>query len=63
MLPGRLISGHVSASVKDKGDTIMSDTPRPIRRVVTGNDAQGRSRVLFDSAAPNVNPGAVVRGT
>src|SRR3954447_9088440 len=42
---------------------MMSDTPRPIRRVVTGNDAQGRSRVLFDSAAPNVNPGAVVRGT
>src|SRR5437660_12216473 len=36
---------------------------QPIRRVVTGNDAQGRSRVLFDSAAPNVNPGAVVRGT
>ncbi len=32
---------------------------KPIRRVVTGNDAQGRSRVLFDSAAPNVNPGAV----
>jgi hypothetical protein len=27
---------------------------QPIRRVVTGNDAQGRSRVLFDSAAPNV---------
>jgi hypothetical protein len=24
--------------------------------VVTGNDAQGRSRVLYDSAAPNVNP-------
>ena len=23
---------------------------RPIRRVVTGNDAQGRSCVLFDSA-------------
>ena len=41
----------------------MSDTPKPIRRVVTGNDAQGRSRVLFDSAAPNVNPGAIVRGT
>jgi len=32
---------------------------KPIRRVVTGNDAHGRSRVLFDSAAPNVNPGAV----
>jgi naringenin degradation protein FdeH len=29
---------------------------RPIRRVVTGNDAQGRSRVLYDSAAPNVVP-------
>ena len=41
----------------------MTDAIRPIRRVVTGNDAQGRSRELFDSAAPNVNPGAVVRGT
>ncbi|MFM9968146.1 MAG: cupin domain-containing protein [Burkholderiales bacterium] len=29
---------------------------KPIRRVVTGNDAQGRSRVLWDSAAPNANP-------
>src|SRR5881392_4125011 len=37
----------------------MTEKPRPIRRVVTGNDEQGRSRVLFDSAAPNVNPGAV----
>ena len=37
----------------------MTEKPRPIRRVVTGNDAQGRSHVLFDSAAPNVNPGAV----
>jgi mannose-6-phosphate isomerase-like protein (cupin superfamily) len=41
----------------------MTDAIRPIRRVVTGNDAAGRSRVLFDSAAPNVNPGAIVRGT
>jgi len=32
---------------------------KSIRRVVTGNDARGRSRVLFDSAAPNVNPGVV----
>jgi len=32
---------------------------KPIRRVVTGNDAQGRSRVLFDGPAPNVNPGVV----
>jgi hypothetical protein len=41
----------------------MSEEPKPIRRVVTGNDAQGRSCVLFDSAAPNVNPGAISRGT
>ena len=41
----------------------MADEPRPIRRVVTGNDAHGRSGVLFDSAAPNVNPGAISRGT
>jgi mannose-6-phosphate isomerase-like protein (cupin superfamily) len=44
----------------------MSQDPkpniRPIRRVVTGNDADGRSRVLFDSAAPNVNLGAISRG-
>lgn len=26
----------------------------PVRRVVTGNDERGRSRVLYDSAAPNV---------
>jgi hypothetical protein len=37
----------------------MSPPLKPIRRVVTGSDAQGRSRVLFDGPAPNVNPGAV----
>jgi mannose-6-phosphate isomerase-like protein (cupin superfamily) len=37
----------------------MAMTLKPIRRVVTGTDAQGRSRVLFDGPAPNVNPGAV----
>jgi hypothetical protein len=41
----------------------MDYESKPIRRVVTGNDAQGRSCVLFDSAAPNVNPGAISRGT
>lgn len=41
----------------------MADKPKPIRRVVTGNDANGRSCVLFDSAAPNVNPGAIRPGT
>ena len=40
----------------------MSDI-RPIRRVVTGNDAQGRSRVLFDSAAPNVKASPFQKGT
>lgn len=35
---------------------------KPIRRVVTGNDAQGRSRVLFDSAAPNANPAPIRPG-
>jgi hypothetical protein len=34
----------------------MASGLKPIRRVVTGNDAQGRSRVLWDSAAPNTNP-------
>ena len=32
----------------------MSHGIKPIRRVVTGNDAQGRSRVLIDSASPGV---------
>lgn len=41
----------------------MPDSIKPIRRIVTGNDGQGRSRVLFDSAAPNVNPGAIRPGT
>jgi hypothetical protein len=36
---------------------------KPIRRVVTGNDAQGRSRVLFDSAAPNVKASPFQQGT
>jgi hypothetical protein len=41
----------------------MTHECTPIRRVVTGNNAHGRSCVLFDSAAPNVNPGAISRGT
>jgi uncharacterized cupin superfamily protein len=35
----------------------------PVRRVVTGTDGAGRSRVLFDGPAPNVNPGAIRPGT
>ena len=41
----------------------MAKELKPIRRVVTGYDDQGRSGVVFDSAAPNVNPGAISRGT
>jgi len=41
----------------------MAEGIKPIRRVVTGNDAQGRSKVLFDSAAPNVNANAFKKGT
>ena len=41
----------------------MNDGIKPIRRVVTGNDAQGRSRVLFDSAAPGVRANAFKQGT
>ena len=40
----------------------VTERLRPIRRVVTGNDEHDRSRVLFDSAAPNVNPRAVSAG-
>ena len=41
----------------------MPDPIKPIRRVVTGNDANGRSRVLFDSAAPNVKTSPFQKGT
>ena len=32
---------------------------KPIRRVVAGNDEQGQSQVMWDSAAPNVNVGKI----
>lgn len=32
----------------------MAKNPNPLRRVVTGHDAQGNSCVIFDSDAPNV---------
>lgn len=41
----------------------MTDAIKPIRRVVTGNDAQGRSRVLFDSAAPRTKSSPFQPGT
>ena len=36
---------------------------KPIRRVVTGTDARGRSRVLIDSAAPGVKANTFKQGT
>ena len=41
----------------------MAEGIKPIRRVVTGNDAQGRSCVLYDSAAPRVKASAFKEGT
>ena len=41
----------------------MAEGIRPIRRIVTGNDAQGRSRVTYDSAAPGVKESAFKKGT
>ena len=40
----------------------MTGGLKPIRRVVTASDARGRSRVLWDGPAPNVNPRAVSPG-
>jgi hypothetical protein len=37
----------------------MTIKMRAIRRIVTGNDEQGLSGVLFDSYAPNVNVGTI----
>lgn len=36
---------------------------KPIRRVVVGNDAQGKSKVIHDSAAPRVKESAFKKGT
>ena len=34
----------------------MAEGLKPIRRVVTGNDERGRSRVVWDGPAPNAHP-------
>jgi hypothetical protein len=41
----------------------MAEGIKPIRRVVTGVDAQGRSCVLYDGPAPGVRPNAFKKGT
>jgi hypothetical protein len=40
----------------------MPDDLKPMRRVVTGHNAQGKSCVLYDSAAPNVRADAARPG-
>src|ERR1051326_7395293 len=54
-----VIDPLLASSGQNRQDTAMAMTLKPIRRVVTGNDTLGRSKVLFDGPAPNVNPGAV----
>jgi mannose-6-phosphate isomerase-like protein (cupin superfamily) len=34
----------------------MTKSLKPIRRIVTGNDKEGKSYVIYDSDAPNANP-------
>ena len=41
----------------------MAEGIKPIRRVVTGNDARGRSKVLYDGPAPGVKASAFKKGT
>jgi len=41
----------------------MAEGIKPVRRVVTGKDANGRSTVLYDSAAPTVQANALKKGT
>ena len=38
----------------------MAVTLKPIRRVVTGNDERGQSRVVWDGAAPNARPAEMI---
>ena len=35
---------------------------RPIRRIVTGNDERGRSKVVWDGPAPNVHEASMGSG-
>ena len=51
-------AGTPNASVPPVQRNVESPTAsvRRLRRVVTGNDAQGRSGVLYDSAVPNYFP-------
>ena len=41
----------------------MAEGIRPIRRVVTGNNAEGKSCVIYDSAAPSVHANRFKKGT
>jgi hypothetical protein len=41
---------------------MLTNEPKPIRRVVTGNDAQGRSKVMWDGPAPNSHEASLSSG-
>ena len=41
----------------------MAEGIKPIRRVVTGNDARGRSKVVYDGPAPGMKASAFKKGT
>src|SRR5262249_15191338 len=51
ILPGK--DAPIDAKARDA--TIQANV-RPLRRVVTGHDTQGRSCVIYDSAVPNYFP-------
>jgi len=55
-----VMSQHAAAPTRTPTPPLGSEKPaaavRPLRRVVAGNDAQGRSGVLYDSAVPNYFP-------
>ncbi len=40
----------------------MAEGLKPIRRVVTGNDERGRSKVVWDGPAPNAHQGSMGAG-
>ena len=40
----------------------MSERLTPIRRVVTGNDARGHSKVVWDCPAPNAHEASMGAG-
>jgi mannose-6-phosphate isomerase-like protein (cupin superfamily) len=61
--PGQSLENAIEGAIMTAGSDEERARLRPIRRVVTGQDEHGRSRVLWDSAAPNANAGPIRKGT